>query len=62
VEFDFLDVAGGTQYDRMHQAVFTVIDASSGDARESRAGNRPQRGRSVSFLRECRRKEVHLSR
>ena len=28
VEFDFLDVAGGTQYGHMHHAVFTVIDAT----------------------------------
>jgi hypothetical protein len=28
VEFDFLDVAGGTQYGHMHQAVFTIIDAN----------------------------------
>ena len=27
VEFDFLDVAGGTQFGHMHHAVFTVIDA-----------------------------------
>ena len=27
VEFDFLDVAGGTQYGHMHHAVFTIIDA-----------------------------------
>jgi hypothetical protein len=27
VDFEFLDVAGGTQYGHMHQAVFTVIDA-----------------------------------
>jgi len=26
VEFDFLDVAGSTQYGHMHHAVFTVID------------------------------------
>lgn len=26
VEFDFLDVAGGTQYGHMHHAVFTFID------------------------------------
>jgi hypothetical protein len=26
VEFDFVDVAGGTQYGHMHHAVFTVID------------------------------------
>ncbi len=26
VEFDFLDVAGGTQYGHMHHAVFTIID------------------------------------
>jgi hypothetical protein len=26
VEFDFLDVAGGTQYGHMDHAVFTVID------------------------------------
>jgi hypothetical protein len=28
IEFDFLDVAGGTQYGHMHHAVFTVIDAN----------------------------------
>jgi len=28
VEFDFLDVAGGTQYGHMHHAVFTTIDAN----------------------------------
>jgi hypothetical protein len=28
VEFDFLDVAGSTQYGHMHHAVFTVIDAN----------------------------------
>jgi hypothetical protein len=28
VEFDFLDVAGGTQHGHMHHAVFTVIDAN----------------------------------
>jgi hypothetical protein len=27
VEFDFLDVSGGTKYGHMHQAVFTLIDA-----------------------------------
>jgi len=26
VEFDFVDVAGGTEYGHMHHAVFTVID------------------------------------
>ncbi|HWZ97171.1 MAG TPA: hypothetical protein VN025_05365 [Candidatus Dormibacteraeota bacterium] len=26
VEFDFVDVAGGTQYGHMHHAMFTVID------------------------------------
>src|ERR1700737_1121632 len=26
VEFDFLDVAGGTQYGHMHHAAFTIID------------------------------------
>ena len=26
VEFDFVDVAGGTQYGHMHHAIFTVID------------------------------------
>jgi hypothetical protein len=26
VEFDFIDVAGGTEYGHMHHAVFTVID------------------------------------
>jgi hypothetical protein len=28
VEFDFLDVAGGTQYGHMHHAVFTAVDAN----------------------------------
>jgi hypothetical protein len=28
VEFDFLDIAGGTEYGHMHHAVFTVIDAN----------------------------------
>jgi hypothetical protein len=28
VEFDFLDVAGGTQYGHMHHAVFTILDAN----------------------------------
>ena len=28
VEFDFVDVAGGTPYGHMHHAVFTVIDAN----------------------------------
>jgi hypothetical protein len=28
VEFDFLDVAGGTQYGHMHHALFTMIDAN----------------------------------
>jgi len=28
VEFDFLDVAGGTEYGHMHHAVFTIIDAN----------------------------------
>jgi hypothetical protein len=28
VEFDFVDVAGGTQYGHMHHAVFTAIDAN----------------------------------
>jgi len=28
VEFEFLDVAGSTQYGHMHHAVFTVIDAN----------------------------------
>jgi hypothetical protein len=28
VEFDFLDVAGSTQYGHMHHAVFTFIDAN----------------------------------
>jgi hypothetical protein len=27
VEFDFLDVSGGTKYGHMHNAVFTIIDA-----------------------------------
>jgi hypothetical protein len=28
VEFEFLDLAGGTQYGHMHHAVFTAIDAN----------------------------------
>jgi hypothetical protein len=28
VEFEFLDVAGSTQYGHMHHAVFTVLDAN----------------------------------
>jgi hypothetical protein len=28
VEFDFLDVAGGTEYGHMHHALFTIIDAN----------------------------------
>jgi hypothetical protein len=28
VDFDFLDVAGGTQYGHMHHATFTFIDAN----------------------------------
>jgi hypothetical protein len=28
IEFDFLDVAGGTQFGHMHHAVFTIIDAN----------------------------------
>src|SRR4029077_3356813 len=28
IEFDFLDVAGSTQYGHMHHAVFTIIDAN----------------------------------
>jgi len=28
VEFDFIDVAGGTQYGHMHHAIFTFIDAN----------------------------------
>ena len=28
VEFDFVDVAGGTQYGHMHHAVFTILDAN----------------------------------
>jgi hypothetical protein len=28
VEFDFVDISGGTQYGHMHHAVFTVIDAN----------------------------------
>ena len=28
VEFDFLDLSGGTQYGHMHHAVFTFIDAN----------------------------------
>jgi len=28
VEFDFLDIAGGTEHGHMHHAVFTVIDAN----------------------------------
>jgi hypothetical protein len=28
LEFDFLDIAGGTQYGHMHHAVFTMVDAN----------------------------------
>ena len=28
VEFDFVDLAGGTQYGHMHHAVFTMVDAN----------------------------------
>ncbi len=28
VEFDFLDIAGSTEYGHMHHAVFTIIDAN----------------------------------
>ena len=28
VEFDFLDIAGGTEYGHMHHAVFTIIDSN----------------------------------
>ena len=28
LEFEFLDVAGGTQYGHMHHAVFTIVDAN----------------------------------
>ena len=28
VEFDFVDISGGTQYGHMHHAVFTLIDAN----------------------------------
>jgi hypothetical protein len=28
IEFDFIDVAGGTEYGHMHHAVFTVVDAN----------------------------------
>ena len=28
LEFDFVDVAGGTQYGHMHQGVFSFIDAN----------------------------------
>jgi phage tail protein X len=28
LEFDFVDLSGGTQYGHMHHAVFTFIDAN----------------------------------
>jgi hypothetical protein len=28
VEFDFVDISGGTEHGHMHHAVFTVIDAN----------------------------------
>jgi len=45
VEFDFLDVAGGTQYGHMHHAVFTVIDANhhSEDWTYMEPGDKPVR-------------------
>jgi hypothetical protein len=45
VEFDFLDVAGSTQYGHMHHAVFTVIDANhhSEDWTFMMPGDKPMR-------------------
>jgi len=45
VEFDFLDVAGGTQYGHMHHAVFTVIDANhhTEDSTYMTPGDKPVR-------------------
>jgi hypothetical protein len=46
VEFDFLDVAGGTQYGHMHHAVFTMIDANhhTEDWTYMMPGDKPVRG------------------
>jgi hypothetical protein len=43
VEFDFLDVAGSTEYGQMHHAVFTVIDANhhTGDWTYMMPGDKP---------------------
>jgi len=46
VEFDFVDVAGGTEYGHMHHAVFTVIDAThhTEDWTYMEPGDKPVRG------------------
>src|ERR1700674_1053456 len=45
VEFDFLDVAGSTEYGHMHHAVFTAIDAThhSEEWTYMEAGDKPVR-------------------
>ena len=46
VEFDFLDVDGGTQYGHMHHAVFTMIDANhhTEDWTYMQPGDKPVQG------------------
>lgn len=46
VEFDFLDVAGSTQYGHMQHAVFTIIDANhhTEDWTYLMPGDKPMRG------------------
>jgi len=46
VEFDFLDVAGGTEHGHMHHAVFTIVDANhhTEDWTYMEPGDKPMRG------------------
>jgi len=46
IEFDFLDVAGGTQYGHMHHVVFNLIDANhhTEDWTFMMPGDKPMRG------------------
>jgi hypothetical protein len=46
IEFDFLDVTGGTQYGHMHHVVFTIIDANhhTEDWTFMMPGDKPMRG------------------
>jgi len=46
VEFDFLDVSGGTDHGHMHHAVFTIVDAThhTEDWTYMEPGDKPMRG------------------